>query len=120
SATKVEITELPVRKWTQDYKQFLESLLTGAEDTKSKEGGSKGKGSGKGKGGGDKEKTPTRCIKDFKENHTDTTVHFTVTMSMEDLDALEKGDGLYKYFKLESSVSTNNMVLFDQDGHLEK
>lgn len=41
-------------------------------------------------------------------------------MSMEDLDALEKGDGLYKFFKLESSVSTNNMVLFDQDGQLER
>lgn len=48
------------------------------------------------------------------------SVHFTVTMSMEDLDTLEKGDGLFKYFKLESSVSTTNMVLFDQDGQLEK
>lgn len=45
-------------------------------------------------------------------------VHFTVTMSMEDLDAIEKGDGLYKFFKLETSVSTSNMVLFDQDGQL--
>lgn len=41
-------------------------------------------------------------------------------MSMEDLDALEKGDGLFKYFKLETTVSTTNMVLFDQDGQLEK
>ena len=48
------------------------------------------------------------------------SVHFTVTMAMEDLDALEKGDGLYKYFKLESSVATTNMVLFDQYGQLEK
>ncbi|CAB1111878.1 unnamed protein product [Ectocarpus sp. CCAP 1310/34] len=118
--TTVEITELPVRKWTQDYKQFLESLLPGAEDAKSKDAKGNGKSKGKGKGAADKDKSPTRCIKDFKENHTDTTVHFTVTMSMEDLDALDKGDGLYKFFKLESSVSTNNMVLFDQDGHLER
>lgn len=41
-------------------------------------------------------------------------------MAMEDLDALEKGDGLYKYFKLESTVNTSNMVLFDQYGQLEK
>lgn len=67
----MEITELPVRKWTQDYKQFLESLLTGAEDAKSKDG--KGKGKGVKSGGDGKEKAPTRCIKDFKENHTDTT-----------------------------------------------
>lgn len=25
--TTLEITELPVRKWTQDYKEFLESLI---------------------------------------------------------------------------------------------
>lgn len=43
-----------------------------------------------------------------------------MTMSADDLDAIESGDGLYKYFKLESSVSTNNMVLFDQDGQLER
>lgn len=29
--TTLEITELPVRKWTQDYKEFLESMLTGGE-----------------------------------------------------------------------------------------
>lgn len=48
------------------------------------------------------------------------SVHFTVTMSMEDLDHIEKADGLHKFFKLESSVSTTNMVLFDQDGQLTK
>ena len=47
-------------------------------------------------------------------------VHFTVTMAMNDLDAIDKGDGLYKYFKLESALSTTNMVLFDQDGQLIK
>ncbi|CAM9786106.1 unnamed protein product [Sphacelaria rigidula] len=41
-------------------------------------------------------------------------------MSMEDLDHIEKADGLHKFFKLESSVSTTNMVLFDQDGQLTK
>lgn len=45
-------------------------------------------------------------------------VHFTVNMSMEDLDAIEHGEGLLKFFKLESSVTTSNMVLFDQDGQL--
>lgn len=47
-------------------------------------------------------------------------VHFTVTMAMDDLDAIDKGDGLHKYFKLESALSTTNMVLFDQDGQLIK
>lgn len=26
-ATTLEITELPIRKWTQDYKEFLETLI---------------------------------------------------------------------------------------------
>lgn len=42
------ITELPVRKWTQDYKEFLEKMMTGDE------------------------KTPSEIL-DFKENHTETT-----------------------------------------------
>lgn len=47
-------------------------------------------------------------------------VHFTVTMAIDDLDAIDKGDGLHKYFKLESTLNTSNMVLFDQDGQLIK
>lgn len=67
-----------MRKWTQEYKQFLESLLPGAEDGKAKNAGGKAapkkgpKGGGV-NGGADKEKTSTRHIKDFTENHTDTT-----------------------------------------------
>lgn len=43
-----------------------------------------------------------------------------MTMSMDDLDAIDKGDGLHKFFKLESTLSTTNMVLFDQDGQITK
>ena len=39
---------------------------------------------------------------------------------MDDLDAIDKGDGLHKFFKLESTLSTTNMVLFDQDGQITK
>lgn len=46
------------------------------------------------------------------------SVHFTVTMSTEDLDAIEKGEGLIKFFKLESTLNTTNMVLFDTNGQL--
>lgn len=70
---QVEITELAVRRWTQDYKQFLETLLPGAEDAKAK---APGKAGGAKKGAdkaADKDKAPARYVKDFKENHTDTT-----------------------------------------------
>ena len=55
----------------------------------------------------------TRCVahrsvsaQDFKENHTDTTVSFTVTaLSGAKLDEAEKAPGgLLKKFKLESSM----------------
>jgi len=32
--TTLRITELPVRKWTQDYKEFLEALMTGNDKIK--------------------------------------------------------------------------------------
>ncbi len=46
---------------------------------------------------------------DYKEYHTDTTVRFVVnltTAKMEEAAAV----GFYKKFKLESSISTANMV----------
>jgi len=89
--TTVEITELPIKKWTQDYKEFLEESVLD-----------------NGKAGA--------FIKDYKEHHTDTKVKFIVTMpSMEALDAAEAND--YKQFKLTSSVTMSNMTLF-HEGHL--
>lgn len=32
--TTLKISELPVRKWTQDYKEYLESLMVGTEKNK--------------------------------------------------------------------------------------
>ncbi|RWW33853.1 hypothetical protein GW17_00001395 [Ensete ventricosum] len=32
--TTLKITELPVRRWTQDYKEFLESMMTGNDKSK--------------------------------------------------------------------------------------
>jgi DNA topoisomerase-2 len=32
--TTLKISELPVRKWTQDYKEFLETMMTLSEKNK--------------------------------------------------------------------------------------
>ena len=32
--TTLRITELSIRKWTQDYKEFLESIMTGNEKSR--------------------------------------------------------------------------------------
>ncbi|KAL8625295.1 hypothetical protein ACOMHN_030053 [Nucella lapillus] len=90
----VEITELPVRTWSQTYKEeVLEPLLMGTD------------------------KTPA-LITDYKDYNTDTTVKFVVKMTPEKLAQAEQ-TGLHKVFKLQSNLSTN-MVLFDNNGCIKK
>lgn len=94
--TTLRITELPIGKWTQDYKSFLEGMMTGTD------------------------KSPSE-ISDFKENHTDTTVSFTVNATKEKIDEFEKEkDGLHGKFKLVTTISTNNMTLFDSQGKIHR
>ena len=105
------ITELPIKMWTQDYKQFLEKMMTGV-DTK--------KPTGKGAKKKDAVKVDPE-IKDFKENHTDTTVSFTIIASKEQIDAYEvfKG-GLEAKFKLNGKLAMTNMHMFNEDGRIMK
>lgn len=85
------ISELPVKSWTQTYKQFLESLLEAG------------------------------TIKDFRENHTDVKVSFTITFEPKTLsDICAAPGGIVKKFKLETSISTSNMHLFDAQGRIKK
>jgi DNA topoisomerase II len=94
--TTLLVSELPLKKWTQNYKEFLESLMTG-----------------------DAKKTIE--VKDFKENHTETTVSFTITAEKQMIDACEKDPkGLHGMFKLQASLSTTNMTLFDADGRIKR
>ncbi|KAI8819632.1 DNA topoisomerase [Fimicolochytrium jonesii] len=92
--TTVEITELPIRCWTQSYKEDLEAWLTGTEKQ-------------------------AAWIKDYREYHTEAAVKFIVTMSEEQMALAEK-EGLEKRFKLISSISTSNLVCFDQQGRIRK
>lgn len=93
-STTVEITELPLRSWTQVYKEQLEAWVTGTEKS-------------------------AAWIKDYREHHTDSKVHFVVTLTEESLREAEK-EGLEKKFKMTSSVSTSNLVCFDLEGRIRK
>ncbi|XP_017274093.1 DNA topoisomerase 2-alpha isoform X2 [Kryptolebias marmoratus] len=94
-STTIEISELPVKSWTQAYKEnVLEAMLNGSE------------------------KVPP-LITDYKEYHTDTTVRFVVKMTAEKLREVEAA-GLHKVFKLQNSLTCNSMVLFDHVGSLKK
>ncbi|XP_051968374.1 DNA topoisomerase 2-alpha [Xyrauchen texanus] len=94
-STTIEITELPVKTWTQAYKEnVLEVMLNGSE------------------------KVPP-LITDYKEYHTDTTVRFVVKMTEDRLREAE-ATGLHKVFKLQNPLTCNSMVLFDHVGSLKK
>ncbi|KIY93608.1 DNA topoisomerase II [Monoraphidium neglectum] len=113
----IEITELPVRKWTQasgqllDYKEFLEALLKG-DGSKGPKDDDKKAAKGASAGG-------EPLLLDYKEHHTDTTVHFScdvVPAKMPDLMAA----GLEAKLKLSSKISTGNMMLFDAEGKIRR
>lgn len=89
------ITELPVKVWTQDYKQFLEDVIKG-------------------------EKYGPSWIKDYLEYHTLRNVNFQVTM--ESRTAMDKciAEGLLEKFRLTKPCSTTNLVAFDSQGRINK
>jgi len=91
----LEITELPIRKWTQDYKEFLHTMLPGSE------------------------KPSKISVQDVREHHTDTRVHFSVKMAPETL-ADVKANTVEDAFKLWGGINETNMVLFDSTGKINK
>ena len=103
---KVRITELPIGQWTDDYKQYLESLM----DTSS----------GKGK------KKKEILIRDYNDMSTDTTVDITITFApyvIQKLlsDVLDNGcNSLEKLLKLYTTQTTTNMHMFDGEEKLKK
>ena len=119
--TTLMITELPIKKWTQDYKMFLEGLMLGDASSKTT-AAKKGKDDEDDADGGGKKKAKSAiAIQDFKENHTDSTVSFTITASKDAIDSYEKEkDGLIGKFKLKTTISTSNMQLFNEQGRIIK
>ncbi|KAH6759755.1 topoisomerase II [Perilla frutescens var. frutescens] len=93
--TTIRITELPIRKWTQDFKEFLESVSV------------------------DNDKSKDPFIEEFRDNSGGEIVHFLVSMSEERLPAVRQ-EGVLKKFRLTTSISTTNMHLFDSKGVIKK
>ncbi|KAG5253909.1 DNA topoisomerase [Salix suchowensis] len=98
--TTLRITELPVRRWTDDYRAFLNSVTEGNRDEN-----------------GNLPKDP--FVKDFRKYGDDAVVVFEVQLSEENMMAA-KQEGLLKKFKLTTSISTSNMHLFDSAGVIKK
>ncbi|ORY13026.1 DNA topoisomerase [Clohesyomyces aquaticus] len=93
SDTEIEVTELPVRFWTQDFKNKLEDIIKA-------------------------EKTPS-FIKDYTEYNTPDTVHFIIKMEEKHM-ATAVAKGLEEVFKLTKTMATSNLVAFDAQGRIHK
>ncbi|KAI9710070.1 MAG: DNA topoisomerase 2 [Chrysothrix sp. TS-e1954] len=90
---EIEITELPVRVWTQDFKDKLEEIIKA-------------------------EKTPS-FIKDYTEYNTPVNVHFIIKMEDKQMQiAVQRG--LEEQFKLSKTMATTNLVAFDRHGRINK
>ena len=81
---QLRITELPVGKWTRDYKTFLEELA--AKDD----------------------------VEEIREYHEENRVGFLVSVPKLRHFEAQPG-GILKKFKLTTTMSASNFVLFDQD-----
>jgi DNA topoisomerase-2 len=90
---EVEITELPIRTWTQDFKDKLEEIIKA-------------------------EKTPS-FIKDYKDYNTHTKVHFVIQMDEKNIKSAVS-EGLEEKFKLSKTIATSNLVAFDPEGRITK
>jgi len=90
SGTTVEVTELPIGKWTQTYKEFLESLVE------------------------------TNEIIDYRNNCDDTNVSFKVVMQKTVIDQLVAKNEMVKKLKLTSVINTTNMHVFDENCKIRK
>lgn len=119
--TTLRIMELPVRRWTQDYREFLESLST----------------ADKGKDAFIKvimfhwlnrvknllvdyiTEILLSQMQEFRQYSDDITVNFEVILSEENM-MVARQEGLMKKFKLTNTISTCNMHLFDPDGTIKK
>ena len=92
----VEITELPVRMWTQTMKEFLLNAIVKDKRDKKDPG----------------------WIEDFTEEHG-IGIKFVVQMTKSQMEAAVAA-GLYNRFKLTSTISLSNMIAFDPQGRIKK
>ncbi len=102
----IQITELPVGKWTMPYNKMLEEMMDGTTD---KDG-----------------KKTAPLIKDFTNMSTEVAVSFNVVLPKGKLDELvaqvdgDGIDGIEKMMKLTTTVKTSNIHMFNDERKLKK
>lgn len=85
---RLEITELPIGVWTQEYKKtVMESLLS------------------------------NHLIGSYKDFYTDSSVRFVVELTDDQMVQAE-AEGLYTFFQLKKTIDLKSLPLVDLEGDL--
>lgn len=92
----LDISELPIKRWTSDYKEFLQGMLPGSD------------------------KRTKIAIQDVREYHTENKVLFSLRMDPSAIKAAKADQGIQENMKLRTNISENNMVLFDREGKIKR
>ena len=124
----LHIIEIPLKKWTRDYKNFLQGFMgiEVIEDKDNDKKGKKGKGKKNKNNDGNEEKSKEKkkkpiILEDIKQNHSNNKVHFEIKFLPEFTEKFKENDTLLiKTFGLQSTLSLTNMVLFDQNGKIKR
>ena len=139
--TTIEITELPIGTWTNNYKEMLDKMVIGLPLKEDKKG-SKGKGGKAGKAKKTQQsnksknlkiqkiddksnKDDGRILKDYINESSDISVKFTLKFEMRHLSKLLNNidrngvNDFERMFKLTTKLSCNKTInLFGVDGKL--
>ncbi|KAL4914983.1 DNA topoisomerase [Aspergillus aurantiobrunneus] len=94
SDKEVEVTELPIRTWTQDFINRLEDMIKA-------------------------DKTPS-MIKDYRDYNTNSEVHMVLQLDEKNIKVPLTQEVLEDKFKLSKTVATSNLVAFDPEGRITK
>jgi DNA topoisomerase-2 len=94
----IKITELPIGIWTNNYKEYLESIMIDAANKK------------------------TACIESYKSSCSDTKVEFEIKFNSDKLSDLIKSKKLETVLKMKESKNVNisNIHLHDRYGKIKK
>lgn len=127
-ACTVRIRELPVGTWTQDYKEYLESVLVDQENALSewKSGGKKkttekaaakaGRGVSRKSAGSDGAEKPVVYLRGYTANYNDVDVDFLLELEPDYYHTARAYPAEFESkFKLSSSFRTTNMVAFNSE-----
>lgn len=99
----VEITELPVKMWTQTMKQYLLNAIVKTARERAADPTSKGE---------------KEWVEDMTEEHG-IGIKFVVTLTAAEMQRA-LSEGLLNRFKLTSTISLSNLVAFDPAGRLKR